>query len=302
LIQKHKQGFYLSFFRFGDLGQGKLSKNTFVWYLCLMMRFYFVLFCTFYASLGRLSAQILNVERERQSSDSIHYFTGNASLNFSLFNRTAAADDPTRLLSANANAQLSYVADKNMYMWLNHLEYLEINNEAFNNFAYTHLRANFLHKRPLSYEVFAQYQYDLLRGLDRRLLAGAGLRWRLLKNKHLDLHYGLGGKFEEELWQEPKSEEPLLVSTYFWKSTQYLSLFYRINEQARLNTIVYHQATYDQTVGYFRQRYLGDVQLTFKLSKWLSFRSTFNFAYDNAPIVEITKFIYNISNGIQVSF
>ena len=266
------------------------------------MRFYFLMFCIFYCSFSRLSAQILNVERERYSSDSSHYFTGNASLNFSVFNRTAAADNPTRLVSANANAQLSYIADKHLYMWLNHLEYLEINNAPFNHFAYTHLRANFLHKRRLSYEVFAQYQYDLLRGLDRRLLAGGGLRLRLIKSKKLDLHYGLGGKFEEEMWQNPKSEVPLLVNTDFWKSTQYLSVFYRINEQARLNTIVYHQATYDQTVGYFRQRYMGDIQLTFGLSKWLSFRSNFNFAYDNAPIVDITKFIYNISNGIQVSF
>ena len=51
-----------------------------------------------------------------------------------------------------------------------------------------------------------------------------------------------------------------------------------------------------------RNRVSGDANLVFKLNNTLSFRTGFNCTFEDKPIVPVTRFVYAITNGVQVNF
>ncbi|MDX5438655.1 MAG: hypothetical protein LPK03_15750, partial [Pontibacter sp.] len=127
-------------------------------------------------------AQILNIERSRVERDTIHYFTGKAGVNFSMFNRNAGKNNPNNYLQLTFTGDLAYISAKHSYLLLNYYNYLLVNydsREQRNTVAstgYSHFRINFLRNRKLSYELFTQVQADKARGLELRTLAGGGVR------------------------------------------------------------------------------------------------------------------------------
>jgi hypothetical protein len=240
-------------------------------------------------------AQILNVEKSRTTQDSLSHFETNISLSTTLYNRSTDADQPAKFLSVGGNANFAYYSQKHSYIALNHLSYMELNDHTFINTIYSHFRVNLMRRKKISYEVFAQYQNDLRRGLDKRILGGAGLRFVLVHTEKTSLALGLGAMYEEENWQHPKSDMPN-ESTQILKSTNYMAFHTDLSETAKFGLISYFQA------GSGRNRLNVDSNLSFKITKNISFRTTFSAAYDAKPVVPVTKFIYKLTNGISLTF
>ncbi len=255
-----------------------------------------------------LLAQILNVEKARinqANKGSSKSFLLNASFGFKANNRTAAVNDPIKFLSLNGSADLAYLSKKHSYLLINFLDYLSINEDPFISFGYTHLRMNFLRKRFLSYEVFGQAQYDLLRGLDQRFLTAAGFRFNWITQEKFSLSTGHGLMFEHEIWDNPLAEDnpetiPAQETANITKSANYISVRWALKDYLDFNTICYYQVGRFEEV--IRNRINMDANLNVKLNNFLTFRVNFSCAYENQPIVPITKFIYSISNGIQFNF
>lgn len=253
------------------------------------------------------SAQILNIERSRVDRDSAGYFTGKGGLSFSMFNRNAGKDNPNNYLQLTFNGDVAYIAEKHSYLLLNYYNYLLVNydsEELRNTVAstgYSHFRVNFLRKKRLSYEAFTQVQADKARGLELRTLAGGGVRYRLFSGDDGSVYFGTGLMHEHEEWENPDMEQQLIVSDLF-KSTNYLSGKVKLNEQVSTEGIAYYQVGHDKTIDRFRNRISGDISLQVKLTNVFSFKTNFNCVYEDKPIVPVTKFVYAISNGIQVQF
>lgn len=253
------------------------------------------------------SAQILNIERSRVDRDSAGYFTGKGGLSFSMFNRNAGKDNPNNYLQLTFNGDVAYIAEKHSYLLLNYYNYLLVNydsEELRNTVAstgYSHFRVNFMRKKRLSYEAFTQVQADKARGLELRTLAGGGVRYRLLSGEDGSVYFGTGLMHEHEEWENPDMEQEFIVSDLF-KSTNYLSGKVKLNEQVSTEGIAYYQVGHDKTIDRFRNRISGDISLQVKLTNVFSFKTNFNCVYEDKPIVPVTKFVYAISNGIQVQF
>ncbi|MCX2739228.1 DUF481 domain-containing protein [Pontibacter anaerobius] len=252
-------------------------------------------------------AQILNIERARMEQDSANYFTGKGGLSFSMFNRNAGKDNPNNYLQLTFNGDLAYVSEKHSYLLLNYYNYLLVNydsEELRNTVAstgYSHFRINVLRKKRLSYELFTQLQADKARGLEFRTLAGAGVRYRILKGENSSLYFGTGFMHEHEEWENPELEQKLIVSDLL-KSTNYLSGKVKLNEQVSTEGIVYYQVGFDDNIDSFRNRVSGDLTLQVKLTNKFSFKTNFSCTYEDEPIVPVTRFVYAISNGIQLQF
>lgn len=251
--------------------------------------------------------QILNIERARVSRDTVNYWTGRGSIDFSMFNRNAGRNNPNNYLSLTGKADVAYISQRHAYMLFNNLNYVLINytsreeRNAVANNGFSHFRVNLLHRRKLSYELFTQYQYDDARGLNTRLLNGGGLRIALLRSEDVSLYLGSGLMWEHESWRDPEVEGRVRLSDMA-KSSNYFSTTAKISESVNLNAIVYFQTGYDHPVSSFRHRVSGDMAITAKITKILSLRTGFNCTYENQPIVPVTKFIYSVTNGIEVSF
>ncbi|WP_299699913.1 DUF481 domain-containing protein [uncultured Pontibacter sp.] len=253
------------------------------------------------------SAQILNIERSRVERDTANYLAGKAGLNFSMFNRNAGRNNPNNFLQLTFTGDLAYISGQHSYLLLNYYNYLLVNydsRELRNTVAsngYSHFRVNLMRKRRLSYELFAQYQADLARGLDRRVLTGAGLRFALYQSDKTTWFVGTGLMHEHETWQDPEQEGVTRVAN-LPKSTNYISLRSKLSEHVETNNIAYYQTGYDPSISRLRNRISGDLGLNVRLVSRVSMRTNFTFTFEDRPIVPVTRFIYTITNGLQVDF
>ncbi|WP_276496039.1 DUF481 domain-containing protein [Pontibacter litorisediminis] len=261
----------------------------------------------FYLIPQQGQGQILNIERSRVERDSAGYFTGKGGLSFSMFNRNAGKNNPNNYLQLTFNGDVAYISEKHSYLLLNYYNYLLVNydsEELRNTVAstgYSHFRVNLHRRRRLSYELFTQVQADKARGLEFRTLAGGGVRFRLLSGENSNLYVGSGFMHEHEEWENPEQEQQLIVSDLI-KSTNYVSGKVKLNEQVSTEGIVYYQVGHDDKINSFRNRVSGDVTLQVKLTNRFSFRTNFSCTFEDEPIVPVTRFVYAISNGIQVQF
>jgi hypothetical protein len=275
------------------------------------MRLIFSVLCLCFTSLYLFpvaaSAQILNIERSRVERDTANYLTGKAGLNFSMFNRNAGRNNPNNFLQLTFNGDLAYISEQHSYLLLNYYNYLLVNydsRELRNTVAsngYSHFRVNLMRKQRLSYELFTQYQADLARGLDRRVLTGGGLRFALYRTDRTTWFLGSGLMHEHETWKDPEQDGVTRVSN-LPKSTNYISLRSKLSEHVETNNIAYFQTGYDPSISRMRNRISGDLGLNVRLVGRVSMRTNFTFTYEDRPIVPVTRFIYTITNGLQVDF
>lgn len=269
-------------------------------FLLILIPFVFIVGCF------EADAQILNIERARADRDSVNFLTGKAGFNFSLFNRNAGKANPNNYLQLNFTGDVAYISGKHSYLLLNYFNYMLVNYNSEErttvaSTGYSHFRVNFLKAKKLSYEAFAQVQADKARGLDLRTLAGVGLRYRLLRTENANLYAGSGLMHEHETWEEPELEGVNQTANLI-KWTNYISTKVKFNDYVGTEAIVYYQTGYDKTIENFRNRVSGDVALQVKLNGRLSFRTTFNCTFEDRPLVPVTKFVYAVTNGIQVEF
>lgn len=243
--------------------------------------------------------QILNVERVREKNDSLRHLATNINFRLRLNNRTAAADDPRNFFSTNLQANFAYFTPNHHYLCLNHFDYFASNGRSLLSIGYHHLRVNLMRQQRLSYELFAQAQYEPPRGLRERFLAGAGLRLRFWESEKTAFFAGTGLMIEQELWQDP-SNETINRQVEIWKSSNYLSFRWKSSKNLRFDIIAYYQTGYDAEASVFRHRLNADANLNFEISKHLDFQVSFSGAYENRPIVPITRFVYSLSNGLRL--
>jgi len=247
-------------------------------------------------------AQILNVEKSRLSSDSANYFVGNISLALNGNNQSINGDGETvSFIGLKADSDLGYISEQNTYLLLSHFNYTATSSNTINSTGYGHFRINFLRNNRLSYEAFAQLQYDQGRGMHVRWLTGGSVRYNFLKKEKISMYLGIGGMHEEEVWDFPgESDDQRILS--LWKSTNYVSTRVIFNEHVNLNLITYYQTGYDFDRDFFRHRINSDVNINVTITSTLAFTSNFFFSYENRPVVPISKFVYSFSNGIIFSF
>lgn len=261
----------------------------------------YLVFVLILLSFSQGFTQILNVEKSRLEEDSSKYFMGKASLGMNLNNRGVINDQTITFLGINASTDLAYFSKKHTYMFINFYNYITNNGNAFVSAGYSHFRIHLLRKNRLSYETFAQYQYDRPRGLNYRRLIGGGIRYSLHKSKAVNITLGNGFFLEQEGWQSPVQEIPV-QNVVFLKSNNYFSIRYNVNENLRFNSIIYYQVGHDSGANLFRQRLSGEANINVRISKKISMKTTFTSTYENHPIIPIQKFLYTLLNGIEVNF
>src|SRR5690606_22275340 len=211
-------------------------------------------------------------------------------------------------LQLTLNGDVAYNSQLHTYLLLNYFNYLLVNytdptqRNTVARQGYSHFRVNLYRDRRLSYELFAQGQIEKARGLEFRSLAGGYLRFRLMKNyKNVNIYLGTGLMHEHEEWENPEAENQLVVSNML-KTTNYVSARMKLQSNVEANAIVYYQTGYAKAIDDFRNRVSGEISLDVKLSKLLAFRTSFNCAYEDEPVVPVTNFVYTIRNGITVAF
>ena len=259
---------------------------------------YFKIYLLFWLVFPVLSnSQVLNIEKERLDQDTLSNIKIKLVTDLKLYNRSGGENDRNKGMDFSFDVSAIYKPGKNAYIFIAELDYERSNGIGLLDFGYAHGRVNWLAENKLSYETFAQISYDNSRGLDTRTVFGANLRYQLVNDQYFSVYLGSGIMQESEDWQHPYNDE--ILSSNILKSTNYLNVQYNINEMLNLNNVVYYQAGLDDK--FWRNRIQNWLILNTKITKTLSLKNSFVLAYEDKPIVPITKFIYTLKTGFAIN-
>lgn len=262
--------------------------------LSLRNIFYLILMI---ASSG-VYGQILNIEKYRSDGDSLKNYAVHFNGAFNVNNRSAGLDNPVKLLGYNFTLNSIYTPKKHAFIFIAHRNFLRINENPFINFGYFHGRVNFYRKNRLNFELFTQLSDDNFRGLNPRILGGSSLRYRVVDRDSTELIVSTGVFYEYENWMHPVTQET--VTANFVKSTTNIVFRHSFSKALSFNMIVFYQVGYDKSISALRNRVSSNIHLNSKITKRLSLVNYFEFAYEDKPIVPITKFLYSYRIGLGI--
>lgn len=236
-------------------------------------------------------AQILNIEKSRMDNDTLEAFIGNASLNFRLQQKNV------QVISIRNTLNLTHATKQHNYILIGNLHLIKVEDRDVISDGSTHVRWNIMKRKKISYELFAQGQYDEARGMKHRFLAGGDIRARLRYSDKITLAAATGVMYEKERWALP--DEDILANRGFIKSTTYFSVQNRFTKSLEINCISYYQARFDR---FFKPRITADVNMNLRINKLFSFNSKFSMIYDAIPVIPIRNLFYTFSNGLTINF
>jgi hypothetical protein len=251
-------------------------------------------------------AQILNVEKARiDSLSGEKTYRISLETKFNLYNRSAGATEQAEFINLSNDLNAVYAPGKHSYIGLGSLSYTENNSNTILNNGYLHIRSTFNYRERWSQELFAQAQYDNFRGLTDRLLGGGAIGWQAIDGGMFSLSIGSGPMYELEIWRRPADEDGTdrgTIEKRLLKLSTYLKLRWDINDRISFNTVAYYQVGYDDAIEAARNRLSANSNLNVQLASFLKFTTSLSLAYEDKPVIPITKFIYTLENGLTLSF
>lgn len=164
------------------------------------------------------------------------------------------------------------------------------------NKGFIHLRFMQNFNQPLEYEYYYQKEFnEFTRLLDRNILGG-NIRFNIFNinepSTQLKLSIGSGAMFENESVKQAYNWQ-----TNEFKFNEYLSLFFKINENVTLSSIFYYQIA---MMNFSDKRYLSNSTLFFKINKNLRLSSSLNMYYNSLPPDGVKPFDLDFMNGIII--
>lgn len=253
------------------------------------------------AGVSGVQGQILNIEKTRLDSlNPQKPYSVKIEANVDFYNRSATEDDQAKFISTEASLNGTYAPGKHTYLILGEMAYVENNSKNILNNGNLHLRTTFFYRERFSPEAFVQGQYDNFRGLTDRVLAGVAIRWKIIRAEDFDWVLGTGPMYEYERWRMPETKEIVQVRLPKWST--YTTFRWTITETIDFNSIVYYQVGYDNSIELTRHRVSNNTNFNIKITEKLAFHTGISMAYEDEPIVPITRFIYSVENGISFNF
>lgn len=175
----------------------------------------------------------------------------------------------------------------------------------FANALMAHLRYNYSLGDGIWLEGFGQYEFNEFLLLDRRLIAGIGPRFRLLKGKQGAIVFGTAAMVEEERLNDELVAETEDVQRVNARSSSYLSGTWKPDDGISWTTTIYAQPRFDNFSDY---RLLAETGLALNISKRFAFTLDVRYKLDSEPpetpdgAAEVLDTDITVKNGLKVSW
>ncbi len=236
-------------------------------------------------------AQIVNIESQRRifDTDTTEWF-GSVDLGFNF------TENGGRIFTVTGNAHLEYLHRKSLWISLTNYQVVNANGEAFVNDGFQHLRYNRPFSKRITAEVFGQVQYNEKLNIRVRGLAGIGPRFQVLS-----LDKGLFFIGTQYMYQYEEIANTSIIHRDHRLSC-YLSVNYQFSPAFKVvNTSYYQPLLTDLSI----TRVSSQTSLLFRISSYLSFRSTFSISLDNRlseDAQDVPLATYSFRNGLKWTF
>ncbi len=241
-------------------------------------------------------SQLVNIEEKRKAKK--EGIQGDISFSIDLKENTK------QIFQFKNSIGVQYVKSPHTILLFNDLSFIQVDNEpALVNSGFQHIRYNYTFQDSsfITWELFAQHQYNSIKLLKRRFISGTGPRFRVIKNKNFRLFIAPLSMYEYELLTDDSTE------THKIKADYYTSLFININDIFSISNTTYYQPDYSYWKDF---RISSETSLNLQFTEKLSFSIIYDLAYDSDPPVDYTldepapipKLFYSLRNALVYSF
>jgi len=163
----------------------------------------------------------------------------------------------------------------------------------FTNRGFGHLRYNRQLRERLTWEAFAQLQFDEIQEIDLRQLLGSGPRYQLARADSAFLYAGMLYMYE---YEETSAEAEHIRYNRHHRLSTYLSAGFTFGANAGLNLILYYQPRLDRWNDY---RVSGVMDFTTPVFENFFFNLSLDLVYDTRPPVTVPEEMYDLTAGIK---
>ncbi len=237
---------------------------------------------------SNLNAQVVNVEKKRKGDQ--EGFQGKISLGFQIL------DNGKSVMQLSNNIDLQYRKGSHLILLLNDLNMMRVDDENIVNSGFQHLRYNYTIKDSSFFqlEAFGQSQYNPIKLLSQRIVAGFGPRFRLLNHPKAKIYFATPAMYEYE-----KLSDSLTTITRFIRLDIYASINWEITETLKIKSITYYQPHVSRFKDY---RIASETVFSFKISDKLAFNTGFEATFDSEPPEDIQRLFYYWRNKLTFAF
>lgn len=205
-------------------------------------------------------------------------FTGGVKGSFATKRGNTDSDEYSAGVRIQYDNNSSYVAWSDITF-----SYAKASGVTNTNQTYVHVRyIHKLHEKNLNWEAFVQSQTDKFTKIQKRLLAGAGLRYYLGMNKYGSIYIGFGG-FGEHIDYTTSidpSEDNLRLNTY-------IAYKNRFTQNVRFSYIGYYQPITDKFSDYILSN-SAELKVTIYEKLSINFEVIYN--QDTKPATGVQKY------------
>ena len=236
--------------------------------------------------LSNIDAQIINMESKRIATDTLG-FSGKMGISLSASRFTQS------FVSADLSGQIQFKTNRNLYLLVGDFQIVNAGGESFNNSGFGHFRYNRKLGDVIRGELFTQIQYISVTKITKRILNGAGLRFKLSEYETAKIYWGIAAMYEYEEVSSPKIiNKDIRLSSYFTFTL------------APVETISFRNTTYVQpkTADFKDYRLANNTVINFGITENLKFTTVFSFLYDSRPPIEVPTINYQVKNGLHYRF
>ncbi len=245
-----------------------------------------------------LRSQIINTESLRINAEQ-EGWQGFAEVGFNIRRNKAG-----RFFDFNNEARIEYLKNRHRLILLGtyYLTLLEdpddpdATRDVFSNRAFGHIRYNYRFSEFLVWEAFTQAQRNVVQEINVRLLWGTGPRFNIIRQDSLFLNAGGSLMYE---YEEDTGLEDEIIYHRDIRATVYAAFGWLPSKTVAFNHTLYYQPRVNRFSDY---RITSLNNISFGISKHLSFQFYLNFVYDAAPPETVPRLIYAIRNGIRFQF
>lgn len=233
------------------------------------------------------TGQIVNVESLRKKTDTTG-FAGGVALNGSYL------DNDKIIYSINFVPNIQYKWNKNLLLMVIDYKITKSDNVDFEDAAFLHFRYNHKITDIVRWETFTQIQHNKIAKLDYRVLAGSGIRLKLVGKDWFRAYLGLIPMYEYE--QINNAEKSINKNL---RMSNYLSFTFIVSSQAELYSTTYYQPVFSKIRDY---RFYNEQKLKVILRKNLFLNLATVYTWDNQPPEDAPGRTLQIKTGLEYNF
>lgn len=228
-------------------------------------------------------SQIVNIEKKRKNTEG---FQANIGIEFSI------KDNGKQFLQLKNTADIQYSYKAHKIIFLNDIQFLNIDKGSFINNGFQHLRYNYTIKDSsfITLEAFGQYQYNEQKLLQKRIITGGGPRFTIARKKNFIFYVAPLAMFENEVLSDSLKTETKLA-----RVDAYTNLHFNISNIISFSHILYFQPAFSDFSDY---RISSEAGLNFNITKHLAYKIGFAFDYDNQPPQNLQNTFWYLNNQL----